>query len=64
MIKRQALTSAALSLVAVLTAGYASPAGADVPSGTSGPIVWGDCPAGPAGMKIDPEQKCGTLKVP
>lgn len=30
----------------------------------SSSIAWGACPAPPPGTKLDPRQKCGTLKVP
>lgn len=30
----------------------------------SSSITWGTCPAPPAGIKLDPQQTCGTLKVP
>ncbi|WP_378210821.1 alpha/beta hydrolase [Actinoallomurus acaciae] len=41
-------------------------AGADPnPSATgNSSIVWKACPAPPPGTKVDPRQKCGTLKVP
>jgi hypothetical protein len=28
------------------------------------PIRWGECPAAPAGVELDPGQTCGTLSVP
>jgi len=33
-------------------------------SAHSSSIAWGACPAPPPGSKLDPQQKCGTLKVP
>lgn len=42
-----------------------SPAAQAVAGGPVAPaIVWGECPAAPAGVELDPRQTCGTLRVP
>ncbi|MBF8184437.1 alpha/beta fold hydrolase [Nonomuraea sp. K274] len=64
MIKRYVRTLAVAALALVLPVAYAPAATGDTSPDRPGPIVWGDCPAAPAGMEIDPKQRCGTLKVP
>src|SRR4051812_9585527 len=46
-------------MVAVPVQAEASSRGAARPA-----IVWGSCPAAPAGVQVDPRQRCGTLTVP
>src|SRR6185312_10519474 len=56
-----ALAATLVASTATLVA--AQPASASVPAAPAG-IDWGPCPEPPAGVVLNPQQTCGTIRVP